>query len=73
MILNLMCYNHRPENLWFTIKGSLRRDPFKTPLFKTNLESFSLNSFLFDDLHLSPYHFNYFYKNNNNLIKTFNV
>ena len=59
--------------------GSLRRDPFKTPLFKTNLGSFSLinisikilNSFLYDDLYLSPYHFNSFYKNNYNLIKIF--
>jgi hypothetical protein len=40
--------------------GSLRRDPLKTPLFKTNLGSFSflniaikiLNSFLYDDLDL---------------------
>jgi hypothetical protein len=52
---------------------SLRRDPFKTPLFKTNLGSFSflkiaikiLNSFLYDDL--SFYVFNNFYKNNQNL------
>ena len=57
------------------------KDPFKTPLFKTNLGSFSLlnisikffNSFLYDDLYLSPYHFNSFYKNNYNLIKIFNV
>jgi len=46
--------------------GSLRRDLFKTPLFKTNLGSFSflnifikiLNSFLYDDLDLSFYVFN---------------
>ena len=49
--------------------GSLRRDPFKT-LFKTNLGSFLflkipikiLNSFLYDDLDLSFYVFNNFYK-----------
>ena len=32
-----------------------------------------LNSFLHDDLYLSPYHFNSFYKNNYNLIEIFNV
>lgn len=61
--------------------GSLRRDPFKTPLFKTNLGSFSflniaikiLNSFLYDDLDLSFYVFNNFYKNNQNLLKSFNI
>ena len=60
---------------------SLRRDPFKTPLFKTNLGSFSflniaikiLNSFLYDDLDLSFYVFNNFYKNNHNLLKSFNI
>ena len=59
--------------------SSLRRDPFKTPLFKTNLGSFSLfnisikifNSFLYDDLYLSPYHFNFFNENNYKLIKIF--
>jgi len=43
--------------------GSLRRDPFKNPLYKTNLGYFSfrniaikiLNSFLYDDLDLSFY------------------
>jgi hypothetical protein len=34
--------------------GSLRRDTFRTPLFKTNIGSF----FIYDDLYLSPYHFN---------------
>ena len=54
---------------------------FKTPLFKTNLGSFSflniaikiLNSFLYDDLDLSFYVFNNFYKNNQNLLKSFNI
>jgi hypothetical protein len=49
---------------------SLIRDPFKTPLFKTNLGSFSflniaikiLNSFLYDDLDLFFYVFNNFIK-----------
>ncbi len=58
--------------------GSLRRN---TPLFKTNLGSFSflsiaikiLNSFLYDDLDLSFYVFNNFYKNNQNLLKSFNI
>ena len=61
--------------------GSLRRDSFKTPLFKTNLGSFSflniaikiLNSFLYDDLDLFFYVFNNFYKNNHNLLKSFNI
>ena len=61
--------------------GSLRRDSFKTPLFKTNLGSFSflniaikiLNSSLYDDLDLSFYVFNNFYKNNHNLLKSFNI
>ena len=54
--------------------GSLRRDPFKTPLFKTNLGSIKIqNSFLYDDLDLSYYVFNNFYKNNHNLLKSFNI
>ena len=62
--------------------GSLRRGgPFKAPLFKTNLGSFSflniaikiLNSFLYDDLDLSFYVFYNFYINNHNFLKTFNI
>jgi len=52
------------------IYGSLRRGPFKIPLFKTNLGSIAieiLNSFLYDDLDLSFYVFINFYKNNQNL------
>ena len=54
--------------------GSLRRDPFKTPLFKINLGSFSflnitVKSFLYDDLYV----LNNFYKNNNNLLKSFKI
>jgi hypothetical protein len=61
------------------IYSSLRRDPFKTFLFKANLGSFSFldiaikiqKSFLYDDLDLSFYVFNNFYKNNHYLLSIF--